>query len=49
MYEATKKENEKLVGLDNQMVQVEADFKHMMQKRDEEKRKLELKFKDVYQ
>ena len=49
MYEATKKKNEKLTGLDNQMVQVEADFEEMMRKRDEEKRKLELKFKDVYQ
>lgn len=49
MYEATKKKNEKLTGLDNQMVQVEEDFNEMMRKRDEEKRKLELKFKDVYQ
>lgn len=48
MYEATKKKNEKLTGLDNQMVQVEEDFNEMMRKRDEEKRKLELKFKDVY-
>ena len=38
MYEATKKKNEKLTGLDNQMVQVEADFEEMMRKRDEEKR-----------
>jgi hypothetical protein len=30
-------------------VQVEADFEEMMRIRDEEKRKLELKFKDVYQ
>jgi hypothetical protein len=49
MYEATKKKNEKLSGLDNQMVQVEEDFDEMMRKRNEEKRKLELKFKDVYQ
>ena len=49
MYEATKKKNEKLTGLDNQMVQVEEDFDEMMRKRNEEKRKLELKFKDVYQ
>ena len=49
MYEATKKPNEKLGGLDNQMVQVEEDFDEMMRKRNEEKRKLELKFKDVYQ
>jgi hypothetical protein len=31
------------------MVQVETDFDEMMTKRNEEKRKLELKFKDVYQ
>jgi hypothetical protein len=49
MYEATKKKNEKLSGLDNQMVQVEEDFDEMMRKRNEEKRKLELKFKDVDQ
>lgn len=49
MYKSTKKENEKVVGLDNQMVQVEADFETMMRVRNEEKRKLELKFKDVYQ
>ena len=49
MYEATKKPNEKLTGLDNQMVQVEVDFDEMMTKRNEEKKKLELKFKDVYQ
>ena len=49
MYEATKKNNEKLGGLDNQMVQVEEDFDEMMRKRNEEKKKLELKFKDVYQ
>ena len=49
MYTATKKPNEKLTGLDKQMVQVEADFDEMMTKRNEAKRKLELKFKDVYQ
>lgn len=49
MYEATKKKNEKLGGLDNQMVKVEEDFEEMMRKRNEEKKKLELKFKDVYQ
>ena len=49
MYEATKKKNEKLNGLDNQMVQVESDFEEMMRIRNEEKKKLELKFKDVYQ
>jgi hypothetical protein len=31
------------------MVVLESDFEEMMRKRDEEKRKLELKFKDVYQ
>lgn len=49
MYEQTRKPNEKLGGLDRQMVQVETDFDEMMTKRNEEKKKLELKFKDVYQ
>jgi hypothetical protein len=49
MYAATKGENEKMSGLDNQMVQVEKDFEEMMRIRNEEKRKLELKFKDVHQ
>ena len=49
MYEQTRRPNEKLGGLDKQMVQVEVDFDEMMTKRNEEKRKLELKFKDVYQ
>ena len=31
------------------MVKVEEDFEEMMRKRNEEKKKLELKFKDVYQ
>ena len=49
MYQATKKPNEKLEGLDKQMVQVEQDFEEMMRIRNEEKKTLELKFKDVYQ
>jgi hypothetical protein len=49
MYKATKTENEKLTGLDSQIGQVEVDFDEMMRIRNEEKRKLELKFKDVYQ
>ncbi len=49
MYQATRQENEKVAGLDQQMVQVEEDFETMMRIRNEEKRKLELKFKDVYQ
>jgi hypothetical protein len=49
MYQATKKPNEKLEGLHKQMVQVEQDFEEMMRIRNEEKKKLELKFKDVYQ
>ena len=31
MYEATKKKNEKLGGLDNQMVKVEEDFDDLLQ------------------
>lgn len=48
MYTATRKENEKMGGLDKQMVQVEEDFDTMMRIRSEMKRKIELKFKDVY-
>ena len=48
MYVQTKGNNEKIVGLDGQVVQLEVDFNDMMTKRDIEKRKLELKFKDVY-
>lgn len=48
MYDATRKENEKVAGLDHQMTHVERDFEEMMQLRNEAKRRLELKFKDVY-
>jgi len=48
MYQALGKENEKLTGLDSQMVQVEDDFETMMRIRNEDKHKLELKFKDFY-
>ena len=49
MYEATKKENLKVKGLDNQIEQVNEEFDEMMRLRNEAKRLLELKFKDVYQ
>ena len=48
MYKQTRTENEKLSGLDRQMVQAEEDFNTMMRIRNEEKRKLEIKFQDVY-
>ena len=49
MYEATVKENLKVKGLDNQIDQVNEEFDEMMRLRNEAKRLLELKFKDVYQ
>jgi hypothetical protein len=49
MYPATKGKNEKIGGLDGQMIKLEEDFVYMMKTRDEAKRRLELKFKDVYQ
>ena len=49
MYEATKKDNLKVLGLDDQIGQVREEFDEMMRLRNEAKRLLELKFKDVYQ
>mgnify|MGYP000922222648 CR=1 FL=1 len=49
MYEATKKENLKVKGLDDQIEQVNVEFDEMMRLRNEAKRLLEEKFKDVYQ
>ena len=49
MYEATKKENLKVKGIDNQIEQVNEEFEEMMRLRNEAKRLLEEKFKDVYQ
>ena len=49
MYEATYKENLKVKGLDNQIEQVNEEFDEMMRLRNEAKRLLEEKFKDVYQ
>ena len=49
MYQATKKDNEKLKGLGNQLEQVNDEFDNMMRLRDEAKRKLEERFRDVYQ
>ena len=48
MYEATKKENFKIKGLNNQIDQVNEEFEEMMRLRNEAKRLLEEKFKDVY-
>ena len=49
MYEATKKENLKVKGLGDQIEQVKEEFDEMMRLRNEAKRQIELKFKDVYQ
>ncbi len=49
MYEATKKDNLKLVGLEGQMTEMDQDFEEMMRMRNEAKKRLEEKFKDVYQ
>ena len=49
MYDATKKDNLKVIGLNEQTHQMNDDFDEMMRLRDEAKRKLEEKFRDVYQ
>ena len=49
MYDATKKDNLKLTGLKNQVVEMESDFEEMMRVRNEAKKRLEEQFKDVYQ
>lgn len=41
MYEATKKDNLKLVGLDKQMGEMDSDFEEMMRVRNEAKKRLE--------
>lgn len=41
MYEATKKDNLKLTGLRNQMVEMDSDFEEMMRMRNEAKKRLE--------
>jgi len=48
MYDATKKDNLKLTGLKNQVVEMESDFEEMMRVRNEAKKRLEEQFKDVY-
>ena len=48
MYEATKKDNLKLTGLQGQMGEMDDDFEEMMRMRNEAKKRLEEKFKDVY-
>ena len=49
MYDATKKENFKVRGIDNQIESVKEEFYEMMRLRNEARRILEEKFKDVYQ
>ena len=41
MYEATQKDNLKLVGLNKQMVEMDGDFEEMMRMRNEAKKRLE--------
>lgn len=49
MYEQTQKDNLKLLGLQRQMGEMDADFEEMMRMRNEAKKRLEEQFKDVYQ
>ena len=49
MYEALSKDNHKLGGLHGQMSEMDQDFEEMMRMRNEAKKRLEEKFKDVYQ
>lgn len=49
MYNALKTENLKLDGLQKQMGEMDEDFDEMMIVRNEAKKRLEEKFKDVYQ
>ena len=48
MYEATKGDNEKLGGLQDHMVELDKDFEEMMRIREEARKRLEERFKDVY-
>ena len=48
MYEATKGDNEKLGGLSDHMVELDKDFEEMMRIREEARKRLEERFKDVY-
>jgi hypothetical protein len=48
MYNALEKDNLKLQGLQNQMGEMDQDFEEMMRMRNEAKKRLEEKFKDVY-
>lgn len=48
MYDQTKKDNIKLTGLEGQMTEMDQDFEEMMRTRNEAKKRLEEKFKDVY-
>ena len=48
MYNATKVENPKVRGIDQQIEQVKEEFDEMMAIRNEARRVLEEKFKDVY-
>ena len=41
MYDATKKDNFKLVGLNGQMVEMDSDFEEMMRTRNAAKKRLE--------
>jgi len=48
MYAATKQDNKKLNQLHGQMDEMDTDFEEMMRMRNEAKKRLEEKFKDVY-
>ena len=48
MYDQVKSDNLKLQGLGGQMTDMDNDFEEMMRMRNEAKKRLEEKFKDVY-
>ena len=48
MYIDSQTNNIKLKGLDNQMGELDQDFQNMIKAREEARRKLEERFKDVY-
>ena len=48
MFKESQENNLKLVGLDNQMVELDQDFENMLKAREIARKKLEQKFQDVY-
>lgn len=48
MFGGSQKDNIKLKGLDGQMSELDQDFQNMLRAREEARRKLEERFRDVY-